>query len=147
MTGTKPRHQASGTKPLMRIEALDHFQIAAPSEQLSIVREFYIQVLGFREGARPSFTSRGHWLYSGGKPLVHLMVEETPAVDRVDAARSFCDHIAFSCDGLDEFVTRLTDSGISFSRDFVEDLGQDQIFLRDPLGVGVELNFSKANHR
>ena len=52
---------------------LDHFNIAAPWALLETVRNFYVDVLGFEEGPRPPFDRRGYWLYSDGKPLIHLI--------------------------------------------------------------------------
>ncbi len=125
----------------MKIESLNHFQVAAPRELIELVRDFYVQTLGFTEGPRPGFSSDGYWLYAGEKPLVHLRVEESPQVGRVDASHSYCDHIALSCVGLDEFETRLASSNVAFTKNHVKDLNQYQLFFRDPAGVGVELNF------
>ncbi|MBV9211220.1 MAG: diguanylate cyclase, partial [Acidobacteria bacterium] len=51
------------------------------------------------------------------------------------------DHIAFSCKGLAGIVERLTRLQIPYEVDEVSALRQVQLFLRDPAGVGVELNF------
>ena len=125
----------------MRVEALDHFNIAAHSELIAQVRDFYVQALQFTEGERPQFSKGGHWLYAGGKPLVHLSVEESPEVARIDAARSYCDHIALSCIGLAEFESHLRACNVPFTKNHIERLNQHQLFCRDPAGVGVELNF------
>jgi extradiol dioxygenase family protein len=127
----------------MKIEALDHFQIAAPSDLIALVRDFYVEVLGFVDGARPQFSSGGYWLYAGNKPLVHLRIEETPEAERVDASHSYCDHIALSCIGLEEFENRLTANEIPFTKNHIKDFNQYQLFCRDPAGVGVELNFQR----
>lgn len=126
----------------MKIEGIDHFQIAAPGELIELVRDFYVRVLQFTEGARPQFSSRGYWLYANGKPLVHLRVEEDPAAARADAAASYCDHIALACVNLAEFEAHLTACDVAFTKNHIADSNVHQLFLRDPVGVGIELSFS-----
>jgi 4-hydroxyphenylpyruvate dioxygenase-like putative hemolysin len=45
----------------LEIKYLDHFNIQAPKEQLSKVKEFYIDVLGFKVGFRPKLNGPGQW--------------------------------------------------------------------------------------
>ncbi len=99
-----------------------------------------MSVLGLTLGERPGFMREGFWLYAGAEPIVHLTtcgVEDS----RTPNARSAFDHVAFSCEGLREFVARLERAGVAYEFDEVASLGQVQLFLRDPAGVGLELNF------
>jgi len=58
---------------------IDHINIKAPPALLEEVRDFYCEVLGLQEGARPEFASKGYWLYSAAGPIVHLsVVDESP---------------------------------------------------------------------
>jgi catechol 2,3-dioxygenase-like lactoylglutathione lyase family enzyme len=126
----------------MKTVGLSHFNITAPRELLERVRDFYVEVLGLAVGERPGFTRKGFWLYAGGDPLVHLT-----ACDAGDAraagepASGFFDHVAFNCEGLTAAVERLKRLGVPYELDEVPSLGQVQLFVRDPAGVGVELNF------
>ena len=129
----------------MRIEGIDHFQIAAPNELIEAVRDFYVQVLRLADGPRPQFSSGGYWLYAGGRALVHLRAEEGPAVVRADAASSYCDHIALSCEGLAQFEEHLTACDVAFTKNHIADLNLHQLFFRDPAGVGIELAFQMEN--
>ena len=52
---------------------LDHINIAAPAELLAKTRDFYCDVIGLAEGFRPTFSRKGFWLYSKGKPIIHLV--------------------------------------------------------------------------
>ncbi|MBV9958517.1 MAG: VOC family protein [Acidobacteria bacterium] len=124
----------------MSVVGLQHFNITAPAELLEQVRDFYVEVLGLTVGARPDFMRAGFWLYAGGEPLVHLTACEV-ADERADSARGFFDHIAFSCRGLAAVIERLTRLNVPYEADEVTSLKQVQLFLRDPAGVGVELNF------
>jgi catechol 2,3-dioxygenase-like lactoylglutathione lyase family enzyme len=121
---------------------LHHFNITAPYELLEKVRDFYVGVLGLSVGERPDFTRKGFWLYAGDEPLVHLTAcDAGDARAAGEAAPGFFDHIAFSCKGLSGIIERLKRFDISYEVDEVLSLKQVQLFVRDPSGVGVELNF------
>jgi catechol 2,3-dioxygenase-like lactoylglutathione lyase family enzyme len=127
----------------MSIVGLQHFNITAPVELLEKVRDFYVEVLGLEVGARPDFMRKGFWLYAGKEPLVHLTAcaaEDERAAGTAEPG--FFDHIAFACKGLPEVIARLKHFEIHYEVDEVPALGQVQLFLRDPAGVGVELNFT-----
>lgn len=126
----------------MHTISLHHFNITAPEALLEQVRDFYVEVLGLVVGARPDFTRKGFWLYAGREPLVHLTAcDEQDARANGEAAQGFFDHIAFSCKGLAGIVERLARLNIPYEVDEVRALRQVQLFMRDPAGVGVELNF------
>jgi catechol 2,3-dioxygenase-like lactoylglutathione lyase family enzyme len=125
----------------MGVRGLNHFNITAPAELLERVRDFYVEVLGLSVGERPGFRRGGFWLYAGAEPLVHLTACDEDD-ERAGGSRGPFDHVAFSCEGLREFVGRLERSGVAYELDEVASLGQVQLFLRDPAGVGVELNFT-----
>jgi catechol 2,3-dioxygenase-like lactoylglutathione lyase family enzyme len=127
----------------MNIVGLNHYNVTVPGELLERVRDFYVEVLGFIVGERPAFMREGFWLYAGAEPLVHLTAcgADDP---RAGGARgpSFFDHVAFSCNGLAGVLDRLRRHSVPYELDEVTSLGQVQVFLRDPAGVGVELNFA-----
>lgn len=126
----------------MSIVGLSHFNITAPRELLERVRDFYVEVLGLAVGERPAFTREGFWLYAGAEPLVHLTACEADHARAGSAgAPGFFDHVAFSSSGLPGVLERLRRYGVPYELAEVPSLGQVQVFLRDPAGVGVELNF------
>jgi len=55
----------------MGVLALEHVTIRCA--QLQRTRDFYVELVGLTEGARPNFPFRGYWLYLGGVPVVHLV--------------------------------------------------------------------------
>jgi catechol 2,3-dioxygenase-like lactoylglutathione lyase family enzyme len=118
------------------ILGIDHVNIRAPADDIAKLKLFYCDVVGLREGWRPEFESRGHWLYAGTHPLVHL-VETDEA--HASGVRPGVDHVSFSSDDLDGFASRLQVRGIDFRMTRVPTLGQRQLLFRDPLGVGVEI--------
>lgn len=121
------------------IAGLAHVNIRAPEALIERVRVFYRDVIGLREGPRPPFRSRGHWLYAGERDVLHLTV--APTIERT-TGDGWLDHVAFSASDLDATIARLDAAGIAYERDDVPSLGQVQLFLTDPAGIGVELNFA-----
>jgi catechol 2,3-dioxygenase-like lactoylglutathione lyase family enzyme len=126
----------------MKITGLSHFNITAPYELLERVRDFYVEVLGLAVGDRPGFRREGFWLYAGDEPVVHLTAcaADDPRAGG-EAGLSFFDHVAFSCSGLAGVIERIKHSNIPYEVAEVPSLRQVQVFVRDPAGVGVELNF------
>lgn len=129
--------------------SLDHVNIRVSPDLLASVRRFYVEVVGLVDGARPPFGSVGHWLYAGTQPVIHLSVlragdipGSTAAPQAESASGGAVDHIAFGCDDLDGMLSRLAALGIAYRSATVPLLEQTQLFLRDPAGNGVELNFS-----
>lgn len=122
----------------MTIEAIHHVNIRASAADIAKLRQFYCEIVGLRDGWRPPFDSRGHWLYAGERPIVHLV--EGAVETASTASRSGVDHFAFRCTDLAPMIERLRSSGIEFKLTQVPSLSDQQLLFRDPLGIGVELN-------
>ena len=118
----------------MTVHGVDHINIS--TSNLERCRDFYCGVLGLEEGWRPSFDSPGAWLYASGVPIVHVSVTDTPR-DGLSAV----DHIAFAVKGFEAMKVRLGEQGIAFETYDVPSTPTKQIFIEDPDGVSVELNF------
>ncbi|GEP55520.1 VOC family protein [Reyranella soli] len=136
----------------MPLGALQHYTIE-PSD-LERTRNFYCDVLGLENGERPPLGFPGYWLYSGGVATVHLLGERKPRegiVVRGTNARfentGRFDHIAFAATDIDGVRKRLQSNNVTFREQTIPRTGGQQIFLYDPDGVGVELNFPSANAR
>ena len=126
----------------MNVTGLNHFNITAPFELLEKVRDFYVGVLGFAVGDRPGFRRKGFWLYAGHEPIVHLTASDADdARTNGESVQCFFDHIAFSCKGLKGLIERLKHLDVPYEVVEIPELGQIQVFVRDPASVGVELNF------
>jgi len=136
----------------MPLGALQHYTIE-PSD-LERTRNFYCDVLGLENGERPPLGFPGYWLYSGGVATVHLLGERKPregivvrgANARFENTGRF-DHIAFAATDIDGVRKRLQSNNVTFREQTIPRTGGQQIFLYDPDGVGVELNFPSANAR
>jgi catechol 2,3-dioxygenase-like lactoylglutathione lyase family enzyme len=120
----------------MPVEMLEHYTIRCAS--LEATRDFYRAVLGLETGPRPDFPFKGYWLYLGGVPIVHL-VEETTERTVTDTAA--LDHIAFRGIDIDATRATLAAHGLSFRETGVPGGRLRQIFVRDPDGILIEMNF------
>ena len=122
----------------MTVTALNHVNIV--TGDLEATRTFYADVVGLIDGDRPSFDFPGAWLYCGREAVIHLAGVD----DQPDEGAGVIDHIAFEARGLDDTIGLLEGREIPFH---VRDVpGRDirQVFLRDPNGVKIELNFRGA---
>ncbi len=119
----------------MAIKGLDHVTLNVA--ELDASRRFYVDVLGLREGDRPSFDSPGAWLYSGDRPIVHLVAGRSGG----EASTGAVDHVALRAEWLAAIVARLAAANIAHEKFTVPGLGLKQIFMRDPDGVRIELTF------
>jgi len=117
---------------------IEHINISAPFELIKVVKVFYCELFGLHEGFRPSFTSRGFWLYEGGNALVHLTeCNKKPLGEKP----GYLDHIAFQLTGLCRFKDNLEKLNIKYTVDSLPEIGMTQLFFKDPAGTGLEVNF------
>jgi catechol 2,3-dioxygenase-like lactoylglutathione lyase family enzyme len=122
----------------MAMGALQHINIRCADAQRS--RDFYVDIMGLTEGPRPPFKSSGYWLYLGAEPIVHLV--QKPADEPIlGPGTGDLDHIAFAGHELAAFKAVLTAAAISFREAVVPRDQTIQIFVLDPDGVQLELNF------
>jgi catechol 2,3-dioxygenase-like lactoylglutathione lyase family enzyme len=124
----------------MIVTRIDHLNITSSETLIERCRAFYIEMLGLTEGHRPAFRSRGYWLYAGDSPIVHLTIT---ADERAATKAAPLDHVALACNGLDEMLARLEQQAIPHRLDRVPGSNVAQIFLHDPSGVALELNFGR----
>lgn len=128
----------------MIVQSLDHVNIRVKDPDATIC--FFKDVLGMGVAAAPS--GQGGWLVDeAGNAVVHVGNAVAPYPS--DAWRAFdasakggaVHHVAFSCKGYDEVKQRLDDSGLDYLKGGVPRLGLRQIFVAEPGGVLLELNF------
>lgn len=109
-------------------------------------RDFYVQTLGLTVGDRPPFASQGYWLYAGDRPVVHLV--QKPAGEAVPPATTgHLDHIGFEAHDLEATAATLEARGVPYRKAVVPRDGSTQLFVRDPNGVTIELNFPPEETR
>ena len=106
--------------PLLRLE---HYLVL--SDDIDGTRDFYCDVLGMRE-----WESYAVWTKEVGIPI-SSRAKSTGAVD----------HIAFNASGFDEVRARLQARGLEIHSNLLDEIGLRQLFIYDPNGVPIELNF------
>jgi len=124
----------------MAVTGIDHYNLRGPMPVLETIRDWYRDTVGLTVGDRPPFRNRGYWLYAGTQPVLHLS-EESPGENHPLPGEGTFDHVAFRCEDFDAMRARLEEKGIAFRVADVPLTRTRQIFLKDPAGNGVELNF------
>ena len=132
----------------MPIRELNHFFVRA--DNLEATRQFYTDVLGFEVMPRPDFPFPGYWMGVNGAIQVHVGPSDIPnrqtyylgtADDAADGQTGVIDHVAFLADDPTGFIERFRQRGIEFRPRHLPESNLYQLFIRDPNGVVIELNF------
>ncbi len=135
----------------MSLAKLAHYSVR--TSNLDASRRFYTEALGLRIGARPPFGFAGLWLYAGADEsehgVVHLIADEPAdaSLQHYLGAREAqrgggaLDHIAFAANDWPAMRERLRAQGIAFTERTAPLLNLHQVFVTDPCGVTIELNF------
>jgi catechol 2,3-dioxygenase-like lactoylglutathione lyase family enzyme len=124
----------------MAILGMDHFTIL--TDDVEATREFYGDILGFTPGWRPGFKFPGMWLYSGERPILHVIGGKA----REDLRSGVLDHMAFTATDLKSYVAKLKERGIAYDLRRLGGApdGAWQLFFFDPNNARVELDFDGA---
>ncbi len=121
------------------ILSINHIQLVAEKDLVLKLRDFYCDVVGLAEGFRPPFERFGFWLYIGDKDVLHLITPKDG--DSRSFQKSSFDHVAFKTDDYEGALKKLRALNIPFDEKPIPGMLAHQIFLRDPAGNRVELNF------
>jgi len=134
----------------MALSHLEHFLIQ--TTDMDATRDWWVDVLGMRVGPTPDFKFPVCWLYIGDQDVLHLTMGGADVSENRKAylgqqstateGSGVVDHLGFRATGLSETMAHLKSRGIEFTQRMVSDQGLFQLFLLDPNGVKVELNFS-----
>jgi len=138
----------------MGIVKLAHYSIRTMDLEAS--RRFYTDVMNFRVGFRPPFDFPGLWLYLDDDEseygVVHLIGIDPDdsgrlvrylgerAVDGMTGTGSV-DHLAFLATDWLKMRERCKAHKVAYQERTVPSLGLHQVFIVDPSGLTVELNY------
>jgi catechol 2,3-dioxygenase-like lactoylglutathione lyase family enzyme len=135
----------------MPLTKLEHYLVL--TDDIDATRDFYVQALGMTQGFRPDLGFPGHWVYIGDTPVIHIAEWKTYTVHskrkgvEVSAPTSATgpvDHIAFAAQDYDEVLARLRQQGLAVRPNDNPGNIVRQLFLFDPNGVKIEINFRKG---
>jgi len=128
----------------MPVTQLNHVNLRTPYDTMMKLKDFYCDVVGLTVGPREGFTSRGFWLYIGGKDVVHL-AEYRGEGEPLTHALTTLDHISFTCTDLPGTEAHLKKHNIDYSIRDLPVINVKQINFKDPVGNGIELFFYMEN--
>ncbi|SMC55312.1 Catechol 2,3-dioxygenase [Polynucleobacter kasalickyi] len=142
----------------MGLKFMEHILILTHDPEAT--RDWFCDNLGFESGDHPEFGFPVYWLYIGNQDVVHIGKAQhsehqntylsTPS-DTASSVSSTAnhlgsgriDHVCFNCEGMMEFIDRLTKNKVEFSERKAHNSNLYQLFMREPInGIKVELNFS-----
>ncbi len=134
----------------MPLTQLEHYLVL--TDDIDATRDFYIEALGMQAGFRPPLEFPGHWVYIDATPAIHIAEWETysahsrsKGIDVTMRARGTgpVDHIAFNAQDYDGVLERLKRRGVQVRTNDSPGSIVRQLFLFDPNGVKIEINFRK----
>ena len=136
----------------MPLTKLDHFLVQ--TEDIDRTADWYEKVLGMHRGHTPDFKFPVVWMYIGEQDVVHItqggknVSENRKAYLGQQSTETYgsgaVDHVAFRASGLRETIAHLTACDVDFKQRQVDDQGLYQLFVLDPNGIKIELNFNAA---
>ncbi len=132
----------------MGLKRLEHFLVL--TNDIDATKDFYCNALGMSVGLRPELEFPGYWVYLDEIPVVHIADFQAYIVwtkkvgipvSSGPPGTGALDHVAFNAKGFDSMFESLSTQGFTLSHNILADIGLKQIFLEDPNGLSIELNF------
>ena len=134
----------------MPLEKLEHYTIRCVNMEQS--RDFYRDVVRLKQGPRPPLDFPGYWMYCGDTPVVHLVPLRDPTAMRGQVncpnpmngepqGTGAVDHIAFRAEDLSGMKRHLAKISVRFEERIIGGGDLTQLFIDDPNGITLELNF------
>ena len=135
----------------MPISHIEHFLVAA--DDIDATRDWYARVLGMKPGPHPDFGFPVHWMYVDDIDIVHIGPSAKGANEiqkkylgrtsqKSEAGTGALDHIAFRATGLRAILVHLRKEKIAFTQRRANGQALFQLFLYDPNGIKIELNYA-----
>ena len=132
------------------LTGLEHYAIR--TTKLKETKNFYVDLLELDDGDRPPFPFPGHWLYLGDHAIVHLFAIDPDNPDGLNdylgemdtsnlTGSGAVDHLAFRAEDPEKLINRIKKFGAEYRDRKVPDLDLYQVFLEDPNGITIELNY------
>jgi catechol 2,3-dioxygenase-like lactoylglutathione lyase family enzyme len=137
----------------MGVSHIEHFLVAA--DDIDATRDWYARVLGMQSGPHPDFGFPVHWMYVNGVDIVHIGPSAKHAgeiqrkylgrtSEKSEEGTGALDHIAFRATGLRAMLEHLRRERVPFTQRRANGQALFQLFLYDPNGIKIELNYAAA---
>ena len=126
----------------MPIEDIIH--VAIKTEDLEATNKFYTEILGAKFAQRPPMDIPGSWLDFNGTQI-HVLAGEKAFTEEnnVRYGTGTVDHIAVRATDFDSMKKTALDNGLDIRENDIKEAGLWQLFVKDPSGVVIEMNFWK----
>ena len=121
------------------IVGMNHFTAIGEDRRKTL--DFYVGLLGLKEGYRPDLGFDGAWLYGDGtQAILHLYFDRKAPAQRAGVI----DHMAFSASDLKAVKARFDERKVKYDLRRQAGAGTWQLFSHDPNGAKVELDFDPS---
>lgn len=130
--------------------ALDHVNIQ--TLRLDETVAFYRDLIGLEQRDPPGLPpDLVQWMHDEtGRAIVHISTVGSLLGDgegfRPEAKTGAVHHVALLCTGHDAMVERIAARGLDYRLNYVAVVDLKQIFVEDPNGVLLELNYPSGRH-
>ena len=136
----------------MALKTFEHVLILA--DDVDKTKDFYVDILGLEVGYRPDFPFKGYWLYlkDNKAACIHLAMRKQDTgqdyyigkKDDVKSGSGAIDHVAFNADDIEGMKSKLDKISMEYTHRKVPGLPLEPLFIMDPDGVKVELNYATS---
>jgi catechol 2,3-dioxygenase-like lactoylglutathione lyase family enzyme len=137
----------------MPLSHIEHILVVA--DDIDATRDWYARVLGMQSGPHPDFGFPVHWMYIDGVDIVHIGPSAKSAGEiqkkylgrtsqKSGEGTGALDHIAFRATGLRAMLEHLRGERVPFTQRRANGQALFQLFLYDPNGIKIELNYEAA---
>ena len=138
----------------MALKTFEHVLILA--DDVDKTKNFYVDILGLEVGYRPDFPFKGYWLYlkdNKKAACIHLAMRKQDTgqdyyigkKDDVNSGSAVFDNFAFNADDIEGMKTKLDEISMEYTHRKVPGFPLEQLFIDDPDGVKVELNYATSD--
>lgn len=125
----------------MHVSDIQH--VAIRTNDLDATNAFYTDVLGMTLASRPDFNFPGSWLQMG-ETMIHVLAGDAGLDENGEfkPGSNAVDHLAFDAHGFDDYRKLFRERGLDWRENGIAEFGLWQLFVKDPSGIIIELNFA-----
>lgn len=128
------------------MELLDIQHVAIRTKDVDATNHFYTELLGMTFAKRPPMNFPGSWLLMG-TTMIHVVGGDAArdADGSIPSGSAAVDHLALAARGFDAYKSKFEEAGVTWKENALTEAGLWQLFVQDPSGILVELNFNVAD--